>query len=79
MVQNLAGRASLLPLARDADPMSVRFHMYIDFVPFGVFAILSGIALRRRLGLPRVLATAIFVLPMAAGSLIYVVWWIGLL
>ena len=39
------GRDQPIPFAHDTDPERIRFAMYIDFVPFAVFAVLGGFAL----------------------------------
>ena len=78
VINQLTFRVSLVPFARETDPMSVRFHMYSDLVPLSTFAVLAGIALWRGLDLPRIVVTAIVAPPLTLGLLIYIVWWIGI-
>ena len=77
LFNNLVVRTPLFPFSHASDPMSVQFSMYVEIVPFSVFAILTTIALWQGVGWSRGLVATIRIPPIAIGSLVYVIWWIG--
>ncbi len=73
------GRDQPMPFAHDTDPERIRFDMYIDFVPFAVFAVLGCVSLWQGTGWSRLRLAYIIVPPMVIGSVTYAGWWMGMI